>query len=136
MSTFATLAEVMQISGASYTAEEQERANTILPLVCDALRTAAKKAGKDLDVMAAADESYANLLKLVTCDIVARAMRQSVTGDPMSQESQSALGYVWSGTYAIPGGGIAGAIIHNDLKRLGLKSQRMGVIDLCPNSRE
>jgi hypothetical protein len=63
-------------------------------------------------------------------------MRQSSTGEPMSQESQAALGYSWSGTYAIPGGGIAQAIMKNDLKRLGLRRQRMGVIDLCPVSTE
>ena len=38
----------------------------------------------------------------------------------LKQESQTALGYNWQGTYAIPGGGIAGAIMNNDLKRLGL----------------
>lgn len=135
MSNFATLDEVMLISGVSYTNDEQERANALLPLVCDALRTAAKDIGKDLDRMAE-DESYSNLLKLVTCDIVARAMRQSVKGDPMSQESQSALGYTWSGTYAIPGGGVAQAIMKNDLKRLGLRRQQLGVIDLCPVSEE
>ena len=56
-------------------------------------------------------------------------MRQTQTGDPLSQESQSANGYTWSGTYAIPGGGIAGAIMNNDLKRLGLCRQKYGVID-------
>jgi hypothetical protein len=47
----------------------------------------------------------------------------------MTQESQSALGYTWSGTYAIAGGGIAQAIMRNDLKRLGLKRQNYGVIE-------
>ena len=56
-------------------------------------------------------------------------MRQTQTGDPLSQESQSADGYTWSGTYAIPGGGIASAIMNNDLKRLGLRRQKYGVID-------
>ncbi|MBQ3856298.1 MAG: hypothetical protein II762_06395, partial [Ruminococcus sp.] len=109
---------------------------TLLPLVSDTLRNEAFKVGKNLDEMAADSPVYTNTLKLVTCDIVIRAMRQSSTGDPMSQESQSALGYTWSGTYAIPGGGIAQAIMKNDLKRLGLRRQRLGVIDLCPGSPE
>ncbi len=133
--SFATLADVIAISGQPYTQAEQERIETLLPLVSDALRNEANKVGKDLDEMAT-DEVYANTLKLVTCDIVIRAMRQASSGEPMSQESQSALGYSWSGTYAIPGGGIAQAIMNNDLKRLGLKRQRMGVIDLCPESEE
>ena len=132
---FATLADVIAVSGATYTQEEQDRINTLLPLLSDALRYEAQKVGKDLDDMAS-DATYANTLKLVTCDIVIRAMRQTSTGEPMAQESQSALGYSWSGTYAIPGGGIAQAIMKNDLKRLGLRRQRMGVIDLWPESTE
>jgi hypothetical protein len=131
MANFATLADVIAVSGASYTTDQQERINTLLPLVCDTLRIEAAKVDKDLDEMAQSD-TYASVLKLVTCDIVIRAMRQSTSGDPMSQESQSALGYSWSGTYAIPGGGIANAIMKNDLKRLGLRRQRMGVINLWP----
>lgn len=133
MSAFATLADVLAISGANYTTTEEGRIDALLPLVSDALRFEATKVGKDLDEMAEG-AVYANTLKLVTCDIVIRAMRQTSTGEPMSQESQSALGYSWSGTYAIPGGGIAQAIMNNDLKRLGLKRQRMGVIDLWPDS--
>lgn len=133
MSAFATLADVLAVSGANYTSAEEGRITALLPLVSDALRFEATKVGKDLDEMAG-DIIYANTLKLVTCDIVIRAMRQTSTGEPMSQESQSALGYTWSGTYAIPGGGIAQAIMNNDLKRLGLKRQRMGVIDLWPDS--
>ena len=135
MASFATLADVTAVSGASYTAAEQERINALLPLVSDALRYEAVKVNKDLDEMAE-DATYANVLTLVTCDIVIRAMRQTSSGEPMSQESQSAMGYSWSGTYAIPGGGIAQAIMNNDLKRLGLKRQRLGVIDLCPESAE
>ena len=130
---FATLADVIAVSGATYTQEEQDRINTLLPLLSDTLRYEAQKVGKNLDEMAGA-ATYANTLKLVTCDIVIRAMRQTSSGEPMAQESQSALGYSWSGTYAIPGGGIAQAIMKNDLKRLGLRRQRMGVIDLCQES--
>lgn len=128
MNDFATLNDVLAISGTNYTSAEQERIETLLPLVCSSLRFEADKVGKDLDTMAE-DASYASVLKLVTCDIVIRAMRQTQTGDPLSQESQSANGYSWSGTYAIPGGGIANAIMNNDLKRLGLRRQKYGVID-------
>ena len=129
MADFATVNDVIAISGNTYTAAEQERISTLLPLICDTLRLEANKVGKDLDEMSTSDETYSSVLKLVTCDIVIRAMRQTQTGDPLSQESQSANGYTWSGTYAIPGGGIAGAIMNNDLKRLGLRRQKYGVID-------
>ena len=128
MSDFATLSDVVAISGTNYSAAEQERIQTLLPLVCDTLRFEANKVGKDLDAMAT-NTAYASVLKLVTCDVVIRAMRQTQTGEPMTQESQSANGYSWSGTYAIPGGGVASAILNNDLKRLGLRRQKYGVID-------
>ena len=132
MSSFAAVSDVIAISGNTYSVAEQERIEAMLELISDALRVKANVLGKDLDAMADDSSSYANLLKLVTVDVVVRAMRQSTTGEPMSQESQSALGYSWSGTYAIPGGGIANAIMKNDLKALGLIKQRKGVIELWP----
>lgn len=135
MSAFATLAEVTAITGKTYTSDEQDRIEALLPLVSNALRYEAVKVGKDIDEMINASEAYASVVKIVTVDIVVRAMRQSTDGEPMSQESQSALGYTWSGTYAIPGGGVSGAIMKNDLKRLGLRRQRIGVIKLWENSK-
>lgn len=136
MSDFATLEDVAALTGKTYTEAEQGRISALLPLVSDALRFEAEKVGKDLDAMAENSTSYASVVKLVTVDVVARALRQSQEGDPMTQESQSALGYTWSGTYAIPGGGIAGAIMRNDLKRLGLRRQQYGVIELWGESQE
>lgn len=130
MSDFASFSDVQTLAGKVYSESEQYRIEAMLPLLCDALRVMADRVGKDLDAMAEASSAYASTLKLVTCDIVIRAMRQSADGDPMSQEAQSALGYSWSGTYAIPGGGIAAAIMKNDLKRLGLLPQKIGVIPL------
>ena len=127
MSAFATVNEVMELSGVGYTAEEQERIGALLPMVSDALRFEAQKVGKDLDAMVMDSAVYENVVKLVTVDVVMRVMGQSNPGEPMSQESQSGLGYSWSGTYAVPGGGIAAAIMRNDLKRLGLKRQRYGL---------
>lgn len=129
MASFATLADVLEITGKDYTDEEMNRIETLLELVSDTLRVYATDISKDLDEMAAASTAYANVVKLTTVDIVVRAMRQSFDGDPVSQESQSAIGYTWSGTYAIPGGGIAGAIMRNDLKRLGLRRQKYGTIE-------
>lgn len=115
---------------------ESERAEALLPLISDALRQCAVAVGKDLDEMAAASETYVSTLKLVTVDVVTRVLRQSTEGDAMSQESQSALGYSWSGTYAVPGGGIANAIMNNDLKRLGLLAQQIGTVTLWEASKE
>ena len=136
MASFATVADVLEITGKTYTDAETARIEALLELISDTLRVYATNIGKDLDEMADASTAYANVLKITTVDIVIRAMRQSLDGDPMTQESQSAIGYTWSGTYAIPGGGIAGAIMKNDLKRLGLRKQQYGVMELWEKSTE
>lgn len=112
------------------TADEETRADALLPLISNAIRQYGTEAGIDVDAKAADDDTYSSVLKLVTVDVVGRVLRQSTTGEPVTQESQSGLGYSWQGTYAVPGGGIMGAIMYNDLKRLGLLVQQAGVIEL------
>lgn len=126
---FATVADVEALYR-PLTGAEQTRAEAMLPLLSDTLRSIGYKVGKDLDAIQLEDATYGSVLKLVTVDIVVRALRQNTEGEAMSQESQSAMGYSWSGTYAVPGGGIANAIMNNDLKRLGLTQQQIGSIIL------
>lgn len=129
MSAFATLNDVIEL-WRPLTSDEQERVTALLPLVSDTLRNEAYKVNKDIDTMIEERPAYASVVKLVLVDIIARVLRQNTSGEILSQESQSALGYTWSGTYAIPGGGIAQAIMNNDLKRLGLKRQQYGTLDV------
>lgn len=132
---FATVQDIIDL-WRPLTADEQTRAGNLLPLVSDTLRNEAKKVGKNLDALVTEDETYSNVVKLVTVDVVARVLRQTTTGDALTQESQSAGGYSWSGTYAVPGGGIANAILYSDLKRLGLLNQQIGSVRLWQRSRE
>ena len=129
---FATVEDVELLGGKTLTADETTRTAALLPVISDLLRNEANKVGRNLDGMIVADETgaYGSTVKLVTVDITIRVLRQDTSGEPMSQESQSGLGYTWSGTYAIPGGGIASAIMRNDLKRLGLRRQRIGALDI------
>lgn len=129
MSAFATVADIEAL-WRPLTTDEEARAEAMLPLLSDALRVEANAYGKDLDAEAESDATFASVLKLVTVDIAGRVLRQSTEGDAMTQESQSALGYSWSGTYAVPGGGIAGAIMFKDLKRLGIGMQTAGVVEM------
>ena len=135
MSVFATLEELITLSGASYTTEQMSRAAELLPLVSDLIRVEGKKCGVDVDGKVSGSTTYANVVKLVVCDVVSRAMRQSTSGDSMVQESQTALGYTWSGTYAIPGGGVAMSLKNNDKTLLGFKRQKDGVIDIWDESQ-
>ncbi len=129
MTAFATLEHVKTSYGPLSTAQEA-RVNELLEDVSEALRYEADKVGKNLDEMIVEKSFLASVAKMVTVDIVERILRQNKSGEPMSQESQSALGYTWSGTYAIPGGGAASAIMNNDLKRLGIRRQRYGTVEL------
>lgn len=110
------------------TPAETERAEALIPIICDSLRYEAEKVGKDLDSMVTDNQSLAGVAKSVTVDVVARTLNTSTTAEPMSQMSQSALGYSVSGTYLVPGGGLF--IKKSELARLGLRRQRYGAIEL------
>ncbi|MDN6491302.1 MAG: phage Gp19/Gp15/Gp42 family protein [Leuconostoc sp.] len=108
--------------------EEIGRAEQLLEVVSDSLRMEADKVGKDLDNMIATKPAFfANVVKSVTVDIVARTLMTSTDSEPMTQTTESALGYSWSGSYLVPGGGLF--IKNSELSRLGLRRQRMGVIE-------
>lgn len=109
--------------------EEIERAEALLPIISAELRYQADMVGRDLDAMIEEKPYLMAVAKEVTVSALSRVLRQATSGEVMSQESQAGLGYSWSGTYAIPGGGIGNAIFPSDLKRLGLKRQRIGTIE-------
>lgn len=106
---------------------ERERAEGLLEIVSDSLRVEADKVGKNLDELAADSDAYASVLKSVTVDVVARTLMTSTDQEPMTQMTESALGYSYSGSFLVPGGGLF--VKDTELKRLGLKRQRYGVID-------
>lgn len=107
--------------------DETTRAESLLEVVSDSLRVEADKVGKNLDAMIVGNVSYANVVRSVTVDVVARTLMTSTEQEPMTQTAESALGYTWSGSYLVPGGGLF--IKNSELSRLGLKRQRYGVID-------
>lgn len=111
--------------------EETTRAEALIPIVEDSLRMEALKTGRDLDDMVEDEVVLPNVLKSVVVDVVARTLMTSTNSEPMTQMSQSALGYSVSGSYLVPGGGLF--IKKSELARLGLRNQRYGVIDLYDN---
>ena len=123
---FATIVDVEELFR-PLSADEQERAEKLLEVVSDSLRYEADKVGKDLDKMIEEKPFLQSVAKSVTVDVVARTLNTSTTSEPMSQMSQSAMGYSVSGTYLVPGGGLF--IKKSELARLGLRRQRMGVIE-------
>lgn len=107
--------------------EEENRAEKMLEIVSNSLRVEAEKVNKDIDDMIAESPSLTSVAKSVTVDIVARTLMTSTDQEPMTQQSESALGYSFSGNFLVPGGGLF--IKKTELARLGLRRQRYGVID-------
>lgn len=130
MSSFATIDDLTALWRPLQPAEI-ERAEALLSLVSDSLRSEALKVEKDLDDMVAEEETLASVARSVTVDVVARTLMTSTDSEPMTQISQSALGYSVSGTFLVPGGGLF--IKDSELRRLGLKRQRYGAMDLWPH---
>ena len=125
MADYATIQDIINL-WREITPEEEFRATALLPIVSDSLRVEAQRVGKDIDAMALTP-SYANVLKSVTVDIVARTLMTSTTNEPATQMTQSALGYSQTATFLVPGGGLF--IKNTELQRLGLRRQRYGTTD-------
>ena len=104
------------------------RAEALLTVVSDSLRVEAQKVGKDLDALVADSVSYSNVVKSVTVDVVARTLMTSTDQEPMTQVTESALGYSVQGSFLVPGGGLF--IKNSELARLGLRRQRYGVMEI------
>lgn len=127
MKNFATVEE-LEVLWRTLKFDERKRAEALLEVVSNNLRVEARKIGKDLDILVSEDSSYASVVKSVTVDVVARTLMTSTDQEPTTQFTESALGYSVSGSYLVPGGGLF--IKDSELKRLGLKKQRYGVIDI------
>ncbi len=128
MTAFAMVSDVEELWRV-LKSDEKDRAEKLLEVVSDSLRMEADKVGKNLDNMITTKPAFfANVVKSVTVDIVARTLMTSTDSEPMTQTTESALGYSWSGSYLVPGGGLF--IKNSELSRLGLRRQRMGVIEL------
>lgn len=127
MSAFATINDLINLWRPLKT-DELIRAEKLLEVVSDSLRMEADKVGRNLDQMISEKEDYfSNVVKSVVVDVVARTLMTSTDQEPTTQFAESALGYSVSGSYLVPGGGLF--IKNSELARLGLRRQRMGVIE-------
>lgn len=133
MDNFATIEDIRKLWRA-LTPEEEERASALLQKVSSILRSEADKVGKDLDLMIQQKPYLADVATSVTVDVVARALATPTNQEPVSQFTESAMGYSYSGTYLVPGGGVF--IKNAELARLGLKRQKMGGMKLWGDSEE
>ena len=111
------------------TAQEQEQTSVLLENASAKLRLLAKKYGRDLDALIAADEDYGTAVKAVVVQAVIRALN-SITDNtpPAVQSSQAAMGYSLSMTWLNSGQSLY--FLKNELKDLGIMRQRFSVMEV------
>lgn len=115
------------------TAAEQQKALNLLPIASARLRIAANKHGADIDKMIADNSDYEYAVREIVCKAVVRALDSTAQSNAtatsvVSQESQSALGYVASMTYLNAGQSLY--FLKNELRDLGLMRQFCGTLDI------
>lgn len=129
MTSYATTDDVIAL-WRSLTAAEIAKASELLPTISAEIRLRAEAVGKNFDEMIAEDEDLEAVAKSVVVDVFKRYINDGAVDSPsMSQMSQAAGGYSVSGTFLVPGGGLF--LKKSELARLGLRKQKIGVIDLC-----
>ncbi|MBO7670896.1 MAG: hypothetical protein J6S60_09940 [Oscillospiraceae bacterium] len=129
MADYATVADLVALWRPLTTAE-REMAAQLIPMVSAEIRAKAKQYGKDFDELIAGDDTgdLTQVVRSVCCDVVRRYMCDvSADGPSLTQMSQGAGGYTVSGSFLVPGGGLF--LKRSELDRLGLRRQRIGVIE-------
>ena len=125
---YATVEDISKL-GRKLTAEEQDKAAELLPVASSKLRLAAKKRGRDLDMMIFDDPDVGQAAREITVKAVIRAIDSSADSNPPAvQASQAALGYSVSMTYLNSGQALY--FLKNELKELGIMRQRYGALEV------
>lgn len=127
MSDFATVSDIINLKR-PLTADEQTRAEALLPLISDIIRVAGESAGKDIDALVVESPEYASVVKSVAVGITLRELDTPAGTLPATQSTESAGGL--SLTYTLPNASDTIRLWPSDLKLLGLKKQRIGVLEL------
>lgn len=122
MDAYATL-EDLQSRWRSLSADEQQRATTLLSDAAVKIALACKQSGVAID---AADELQSEALKSINCEMVKRAMMSPIDMPPMSSFAQTAGSYSESQTYVNPTGDLYMTL--GEKKMLGIGTQKMGSI--------
>ena len=122
MTAYATL-EDLQSRWRLLSADEQQRATTLLSDAAVKIALACKQSGVAID---AADELQSEALKSINCEMVKRAMMSPIDMPPVSSFAQTAGSYSESQTFVNPTGDLYMTL--GEKKMLGIGTQKMGSI--------
>lgn len=125
---YASVGDIILLSR-PLTAEEEDRVAMLLETASAKLRITAKKYGRDIDAMIAADPDVGLAAREITVKAVVRALNSLADSSaPAVQGSQAAMGYSVSMTYLNAGQSLY--FLKNELKELGLLRQRFGTMEV------
>lgn len=127
MSDYATVQDVINLKR-PLTADEQTRAECLIPIISNLIRIEATKTGRDYDRMIADLPILADAAKSVVCDVVIRELNTPGTQLPTTSYSEAAGGVSLS--YSLPNTSGAIKLWPSDLKTLGLKRQKIDALSL------
>lgn len=115
--------------GVALTPQQEDAAEVLITQSSAKLRLTAKKYGKDIDTLIAADDDFGIAVKNVVVQSVIRALNSITDDSPAAvQTTQSALGYSASMTYLNAGQSLY--FLRNELKDLGLMQQTYGALEV------
>ncbi len=103
------------------TTAETTKAGLLIPIASSIIFKKGESVGIDTDELYSTDQDYASLLKLTTVNMVARALSKDTSAPPMSQFTQSALDYSYTGTVIAPGQDLY--LLKNEAKVLGINAK-------------
>lgn len=127
MSDYATVQDVINLKR-PLTADEQTRAEYLIPVISNLIRIEAAKTGRDYDLMIEQMPILADAAKSVVCDVVIRELNTPGTQLPTTSYSEAAGGVSLS--YSLPNTSGAIKLWPSDLKTLGLKRQKIDALNL------
>lgn len=112
---------------------EDTRADSLLKLASNRLRTIATKQGKDMDAMVNASESYFSTVQWVVMEATKRAMLTPTDAPPANSIQQTAGPYSENIVFTNPAGDLW--FKKAELSDLGLNYQILGSISTVPGSK-
>ena len=124
---YAGVHDVMAV-GRTLTNQQAEAAETLLEQASARLRLLARRYGKNIDEMIAADEDYGFAVKAVVVQAVCRALDNISSGSNVQQGTESIGAWSMSMTYLNAGQSLY--FLRSELKELGLTRQRYGLLDV------
>ena len=127
MLDYATVSDIQALKR-ELTAEEQDRASALITVLSAQIRSEAHKAGRNFEQMLLDNPDLIEVARAVVVDAVMRELNTPGNQLPATSYSEAAGGVSQSYSLPIASGSIK--LWPSDLKALGIKRQKIGVIPL------